>query len=56
VPALKPAMIRPSSCYRDRDSEDPDMATTQKYRVIDPATGKIDRRIFSDQAIYDEEM
>ncbi len=24
--------------------------------VIDPATGKIDRRIFSDQAVYDEEM
>ena len=27
-----------------------------KYAVIDPATGKIDRRIFSDQAIYDDEM
>ena len=34
-----------------------DMATTRpKYAVIDPATGKIDRAIFSDQAIYDEEM
>ena len=32
------------------------MGTTRKYAVIDPATGKIDRRIFSDQAIYDDEM
>ena len=32
------------------------MASTPKYVVIDPATGKIDRRIFSDPAIYDEEM
>ncbi len=32
------------------------MGATRKYAVIDPATGKIDRRIFSDQAIYDEEM
>ena len=32
------------------------MAATRKYAVIDPATGKLDRRIFSDQAIYDEEM
>ncbi len=32
------------------------MDAMPKYTVIDPATGKIDRRIFSDQAIYDEEM
>ena len=32
------------------------MGTTRKHAVIDPATGKIDRKIFSDQAIYDEEM
>jgi nitrite reductase/ring-hydroxylating ferredoxin subunit len=32
------------------------MASTGKYAVIDPATGKIDRRIFSDQAVYDDEM
>lgn len=32
------------------------MGTTLRYGVIDPATGKIDRRIFSDQAIYDQEM
>jgi phenylpropionate dioxygenase-like ring-hydroxylating dioxygenase large terminal subunit len=32
------------------------MGTRAKYRVIDPAVGKIDRRIFSDQAVYDEEM
>ena len=32
------------------------MGTARKYAVIDPATGKIDRRIFSDQAIYDDEM
>ncbi len=32
------------------------MAANRKYAVIDPATGKIDRRIFSEQAIYDDEM
>jgi phenylpropionate dioxygenase-like ring-hydroxylating dioxygenase large terminal subunit len=32
------------------------MGATQKYSIIDPATGKIDRRIFSDQAVYDAEM
>ena len=32
------------------------MDPRHKYTVIDPDTGKIDRRIFSDQAIYDEEM
>ena len=32
------------------------MGVTQKYAVIDSETGKIDRRIFIDQAIYDEEM
>ena len=32
------------------------MGAARKYAVIDPATGKLDRRIFSDQAIYDEEM
>ena len=32
------------------------MGTARKYAVIDPATGKLDRRIFSDQAIYDDEM
>jgi phenylpropionate dioxygenase-like ring-hydroxylating dioxygenase large terminal subunit len=32
------------------------MGTDRKYAVIDPTTGKIDRSIFSDQAIYDEEM
>jgi nitrite reductase/ring-hydroxylating ferredoxin subunit len=31
-------------------------ATARKYAVIDPASGKLDRRIFSEQAIYDEEM
>ena len=36
--------------------EDPGMGTTRKYAVIDPASGKLDRRIFSDQAVYDEEM
>ena len=29
------------------------MGATQKYSIIDPATGKIDRHIFSDQAVYD---
>ena len=32
------------------------MGAARKYAVIDPATGKLDRRIFSDQAIYDLEM
>src|SRR6266700_7674135 len=32
------------------------MGATQKYSIIDPATGKIDRSIFSDQAVYDQEM
>ena len=32
------------------------MGATQQYAIIDPQTGKIDRRIFIDQAIYDEEM
>ena len=32
------------------------MDATRKYALIDGDTGKIDRRIFSDQSIYDEEM
>ena len=32
------------------------MRATPKYVVIDPTAGKIDRRIFSEQAIYDDEM
>ena len=32
------------------------MGTTRKYAVIDPATGKLDRSIFSEQAVYDDEM
>ena len=32
------------------------MGATRKYAVIDPATGKIDRSIFSEQAVYDDEM
>jgi len=32
------------------------MGTTPKYIVIDPASGKIDRRIFSEHAVYDDEM
>ena len=32
------------------------MGSAPRYAVIDPDTGKIERRIFSDQAIYDEEM
>ena len=32
------------------------MGATQQYAIIDPQTGKMDRRIFIDQAIYDEEM
>jgi len=32
------------------------MGTAAKYSVVEQATGKIDRRIFSDQAVYDDEM
>ena len=32
------------------------MGAIRKYAVIDPATGKIDRCIFSEQAVYDDEM
>jgi hypothetical protein len=32
------------------------MGTARKYAVIEPTSGKLDRRIFSDQAIYDDEM
>src|SRR5262249_8495437 len=32
------------------------MGAARTYSVIDPATGKIDRRIFADQAVYDDEM
>ena len=32
------------------------MSATLRYAIIDPETGKIDRRIFIDQAIYDDEM
>jgi phenylpropionate dioxygenase-like ring-hydroxylating dioxygenase large terminal subunit len=39
-----------------RKREDPGMGAARKYIVIDPATGKLDRRIFSEQAIYDDEM
>src|SRR5205823_8772068 len=44
------------ACYHGREREDPSMGAARKYAVIDPATGKLDRRIFSDQAIYDDEM
>src|SRR5437763_15458849 len=42
--------------YDDGEREVPGMGTARKYVVIDPATGKVDRRIFSDQATYDDEM
>ena len=32
------------------------MGAARKYAVIDPATGKLDRSLFSEQSIYDEEM
>ena len=32
------------------------MGTAGKYAIVDPDRGKIDRRIFSDPAIYAEEM
>src|ERR1700728_5413117 len=44
------------SCYHGREREDPSMGTARKYAVIDPATGKLDRRIFSEEAVYDAEM
>ena len=32
------------------------MGSPRKYAIDDPATGKLDRRIFSEQANYDAEM
>ena len=32
------------------------MGAARDYVVIDPAAGKLDRRNFSDQAVYDDEM
>ena len=33
------------------------MTTTgNRYNLFDPETGSLDRRVFTDQAIYDEEM
>src|SRR5499427_9309129 len=32
------------------------MSAAPKYAILDPALGTIDRRIFSDPAMYDEEM
>src|SRR5438552_6060408 len=49
-------MIGIGSWYHDREREDPGMGATRKYVVIDPDTGKIDRRIFSERRVYDDEM
>src|SRR3954462_2282421 len=49
-------MIRPRACYNEREREEPGMGAARKYAVIDAASGKLDRRIFSDQAVYDDEM
>src|SRR5437763_17174754 len=49
-------MIRPRACYDAREREEPGMGAARKYAVIDPASGKLDRRIFSDRAAYDDEM
>jgi hypothetical protein len=38
-------------CYHQSKKEEPGMGASQKYAVIDPAAGKLDRRIFSDPAI-----
>lgn len=40
----------------NREREEPNRGAARKYAVIEPATGKIDRAIFSEQAIYDDEM
>jgi hypothetical protein len=31
------------------------MSALRKYAVINPVSGKFDRRIFGDQPVYDEE-
>jgi phenylpropionate dioxygenase-like ring-hydroxylating dioxygenase large terminal subunit len=49
-------MLRAGSCSYDREREVPEMRTSRKQAVIDTVIGKIDRRIFSEQAIYDDEM
>src|SRR5437588_942816 len=55
-PLKAAVMIRPGSCYHEPERRIPGMGSARKYAVIDPAAGKLDRRIFSDQAIYDAEM
>src|SRR6516164_10847027 len=52
----RPVLIRSGSCYDGREREDPCMGATRQYVVIDPSAGKIDRSIFSEQAVYDDEM
>src|SRR5207248_2662601 len=47
---------RPCSCIMSGGKEARDMGLPRKYAIIDPATGKLDRRIFSDQVVYDDEM
>src|SRR6185312_8985459 len=32
------------------------MSSRQRYAIINPATGKLDRCIFSDRSVYDDEM
>src|SRR4030081_2719163 len=46
----------PCSCIMTGGKEARDMGSPRKYAIVDPATGKLDRRIFSEQAIYDAEM
>jgi phenylpropionate dioxygenase-like ring-hydroxylating dioxygenase large terminal subunit len=47
---------RPGSCIITGGKEDREMSSPRQYAVIDTTTGKLDRRIFSDQAVYDDEM
>src|SRR6201981_414542 len=38
------------------ETEDPGMGTARTYAAIEPTSGKLDRSIFSEQAVYDDEM
>jgi hypothetical protein len=46
----------PRRLISSRERKDRGMGAVRNYAVIDPAAGKLDRRIFSDEAIYDDEM
>src|SRR5437764_6870619 len=51
-----PRLIRPRNCYDEPERRSRNMGAARTYAAIDPATGKLDRHIFSEQTVYDAEM